>query len=67
MGMAVSLGRVAARPADANAAQPNKAREKVERILLIVVNLLDPFTTEFEHPSALQNPDVFLTFFGCAG
>jgi hypothetical protein len=27
-----------------------------------VVNLLEPFTTEFEHSSALQMPDVFLTF-----
>jgi hypothetical protein len=30
----------------------------------MVVNLLGPFTTAFEHSSALQTPDVFLTFSG---
>jgi two-component system copper resistance phosphate regulon response regulator CusR len=31
------------------------------------VNLLEPFTTEFEHSTALQMPDVFLTFWGVQG
>jgi hypothetical protein len=36
----------------------------VERMLVIILNPLKPFTTAFEHSSALQKPDVFLTFSG---
>src|ERR1700759_5120347 len=61
-GIAVSPGSVSARPAGTNAVQPRTARERAERIWVIVVNLLKPFTTAFEHSSALQIPDVFLTF-----
>jgi hypothetical protein len=43
-GMAVSLGSVIALAAGAMAAQPSKARESAERKLVMVKNLLDPFT-----------------------
>jgi hypothetical protein len=36
-------------------------------MLVMVLNLLRPFTTAFEHSSALQKPDVFLTFSGGLG